>query len=101
MSGAAGAWIAAGVAAAAVAGSTMYSAHQQNKAQRRVADQNARQAAVAQKQREEDFRRNNPNDVDVSGLTGQGGNYGTSTMLSKGFNPDDLKLGGGSSLGGG
>jgi hypothetical protein len=79
----------------------MYSAHQQNKAQRRMADQSARQAAIAQKQREEDFRRNNPNDVDISGLTGQGGNYGTSTMLSKGFNPDDLKLGGGSSLGGG
>lgn len=101
-----GGWVAVGAAAASAASSaasSMYSANKQAKAQRHVADQQAKAAAEAKKQQEMEFNKANQNEVDISGIMGQNQGGGSATMITGpgGVGKNDLLLGGGSSLLGG
>lgn len=98
-----GGWVAVGMAAATAA-TSIYSANKQDKAQRAVADRQAKSAAEAQKQQQMEFNKANQNEVDVSGIMGQNQEgSGASTMLTgaQGVGKNNMLLGGGSSLLGG
>lgn len=100
-----GGWIAVGVAAAATAASSVYSSHQQSKAQRSAAKQQAEASANALKEQQTQFNKENQNQVDISGiLAGQeSAGSGSATMLTgpAGVGKNNLLLGGGSGLLGG
>ena len=82
----------------------MYSADRQKKAAHEAADRQLQQAQAAEHQRNVDFKRQNQNEVDVSGLLkGNQGGQLASTMLTGagGVDPTQLMLGGKNKLLGG
>lgn len=95
--------IGASIASAAIgAGASMYSAHKTSKAQKSAADQQAEASRKALNQQKSEFARQNQADVG-SLLEGNTGNETGSTLLTSplGVDPNQLKLGKGTSLLGG
>lgn len=97
-----GFWVAAAVATA-VAGASVYSADQSRKASHRAQDQQKRLAEDAERQRQQDFKRQHRKEVDVSGLHQNAGMSPQSTMLTgaEGVDPSALTLAGQNKLLGG
>jgi Flp pilus assembly protein TadB len=92
------------IATVAVAGATMYSAHQQKKATQRAADMQAQESQRQLKEQQQQFNRQNQNQVDVSGMLegNSGGEMGTTLLTgAQGIAKDQLTLGKGSNLLGG
>lgn len=98
-----GAWVAAGVAAATIT-TSYYNSRQQAKAMRSQAKAQARAAEEAQQLQEQQFRAENQNEVDISGLQNRnpGGDTGAAMLTgASGVDPNDLTLGKGTTLLGG
>lgn len=97
--------IGASIASAAIgAGASMYSAHKTSNAQKSAADQQAEASRKALNQQKSEFARQNQNQADVGSLLeGNTGNETGSTLLTSplGVDPNQLKLGKGTSLLGG
>lgn len=97
--------IGASIASAAIgAGASMYSAHKTSKAQKSAADQQAEASRKALNQQKSEFARQNQNQADVGALLEKNmGNETSSTLLTSplGVDPNQLKLGKGTSLLGG
>ena len=97
--------IGASVASAAIgAGASMYSAHQSSKAQKSADNQQAEASRKALNQQKSEFARQNQNQADVGAiLEGNTGSETGSTLLTSplGVDPNQLKLGKGTSLLGG
>lgn len=93
-----GAVVAGAVTAAVAAGTSMYSSHQQSKAAKKAADQQAKASAQQLNQQQQEFKRANQNEVDVSSILGADAEGGDSsaTMLTgpAGVKRDQLNLGG-------
>lgn len=90
--------------AAVAAGTAIYSSHQQSKATKRAADQQAKSSAQQLKEQQVQFNKANQKEVDVDSILGDNSAVdGSSTMLTgpTGIERDKLTLGGGSSLLGG
>lgn len=98
-----GGWVAAGVAAATI-GTSVYSSNQQSKASKRAANMQREASEKQLRQQEQEFNRQNQNEVDTSALLeANSGSETGSTMLTgaSGVANDLLSLGKGSSLLGG
>lgn len=97
--------IGASIATAAIgAGASMYSAHKQSKAQRAAADQQAEASKKALNQQKSEFARQNQNQADITSILDQnttGETGGTLLTSPLGVDPNQLKLGKGTSLLGG
>ena len=92
------------IASVAIAGATMYSANQQKKATKKAADMQAQESQRQLKAQEQQFNRQNQNQVDIGGLLegNAGGEMGTTLLTgAQGIARDQLSLGKGSSLLGG
>ena len=97
--------IGASIASAAIgAGASMYSAHKSSNAQKSAANQQAEASRKALHQQKSEFARQNQNQAAVGSLReGTTGNETGSTLLTRplGVDPNQLKLGKGTSLLGG
>lgn len=92
-----GAVVAGAVTAAVAAGTSMYSSHQQSKATKKAADQQAKASAQQLNQQQQEFKRANQNEVDVSSILGADAEGDSSaTMLTgpAGVKREQLNLGG-------
>lgn len=99
-----GAAIVGAVTAAVAAGASMYSSHQQSKATKRAADEQAKASARQLQQQQQEFNKAHQNEVDISSVLENATNGDTNpSMLTgpAGVKKSELTLGGASSLLGG
>lgn len=92
-----GAAVVGAVTAAVAAGASMYSSHQQSKATKRAADQQAKASAQQLNQQQQEFNKAHQNEVDVSSIleSATEGNASASMLTgAEGVDRNKLNLGG-------